>query len=278
MSEATDVKELVEAAHRLPVKLETTDGRTLFALPAPQGAYTLQDATLPNAATVSLPKLLKQHVQIQTAGSLKTYVNRFKNDDSMLFADVGANIISAVIDYHEAPLDVKDAKPVALHGVHVATLTLPYSKEWMVWTHLNEKLMSQVDFANFLEENGLDLFEPSGGELLDMCRDLQVTDTKHFDSSVRMGNLVKFTYKKDESATTSQEMELPSEFTIAIPVYFNETPVHIRCLMRRKINDGDLSLGYKMVRLENVRQDEFKRIADNVQFDTAVTMVSGKRA
>jgi uncharacterized protein YfdQ (DUF2303 family) len=274
MSETTDIQELVEAAGRLPVKIETDDGRTLLALPGINGSYVLHDATVPNAAEVPLPKVLRQSVAIQTSGSLKAYVNRFKNSDSMLFADIGANVITAVIDYHEEPMD---DEPKALHGVHVATLTLPYSKEWETWLRLNEKLMGQVDFANFLEENGMDFLEPSGGELLDICRDLQVTGSKHFEGSVRDGSLVKFTYKKDEGATTSLDMELPSEFMIAIPVYFDEPPVQIRCLMRRKIDDGDLSLGYKMIRVENTRQAEFQRVASVVQFDTHITMVNGKR-
>lgn len=275
MSETTDIVELAEAAGRLPVKIETNDGRTLIALPGVQGSYQYHDVTVPNAADVPLPKLLKQSVAIQTSGSLKAYVNRFKNDDSMLFADIGANVITAVIDYHEAPLELMN--PKALYGAHVATLTLAHSKEWLTWINQNEKLVDQVMFANFLEENGLDFLEPTGGELLDICRDLQVTGSKHFEGSVRDGSLVKLTYKKEEGATTSLDMELPSEFMIAIPVYFDEPPVQIRCLMRRKIDDGDLYLGYKMIRVENARQDEFQRIAGVVQFDTHITMVNGKR-
>lgn len=282
MSETTDIQELVEAAGRLPVKIETNDGRTLVALPSLNGSYSMNDLTVPNAADVPLPKVLKQTVAIQTSGSLKQYINRFKNDDSMLFADIGANVITAVIDYHREPGDVgpdgEAANPKAMHGAHSAILTLPFSKEWGIWTQSNEKLMSHVDFANFLEENGIDFLHPSGSELLDICRDLQVTGTKHFESSVRLGDTVKLTYKRDENATTSTEMELPSEFTICIPVYFEEPPVTIRCLMRRRIDDGVLHLGYKMIRLDNTRQAEFQRIAGVVQFDTNITMVNGKRA
>jgi len=283
MSETTDVTQLVQAALHQPSLLETKDGRVFILRPSGPDAYAIDNITPTNAQPVLMPKVITQLVAVQTAGSLKTYLKRFKNDDSMIFADIDANRIVGAIDYHQMPVAPEEAKVALVEtsgarlGVHTATLALPFSKEWDTWIKANEKLMSHVEFANFLEENVLDVTIPDGAELLEICRDLQVTSNKHFEASVRMGDRVSFTYKKDEDAVTTSEMDLPIEFTIRIPVYYDERPIMIRCMTRRKIADGDLFLGYKMLRVEQTRQAEFQRIASEVQFDTSLTMVNGRR-
>jgi hypothetical protein len=42
----------------------------------------------------------------------------------------------------------------------------------------------------------------------------------------------------------------------------------LRCMMRRKIADGKLLLGYKILRLEEMRQNEFDRVVRNVSTAT----------
>jgi uncharacterized protein YfdQ (DUF2303 family) len=278
MSETTEIKKLVENAHRNQFAVTSLpDGRTFVALPNGEFSFAFQDISIPNAVDVKMPKNVHQQVSLATSGSLIEYAEIFKNADSVLFANIEANVISCAIDYH-APAGTPDTEPcIARLGVHTATLTLPFSKEWQTWTQSNERLMEHVAFATFLEENALDVFDPTGADLLELCRDLQIRSDSNFTASVRMGDKVSFSYKKDDNAVTKDDLELPVEFTLAIPVYFNEPPVQVRCLMRRKITDGDLFLGYKMVRAENTRQAEFQRIASRIGFDTKLTVFYGKR-
>jgi hypothetical protein len=235
----------------------------------------VREITAPGQAKVFDPRHVAQSVTLQTSGSLKTYINRFRNKDSVMFADIGRDTIISVIDYHGAGQD--EVGPTGIltpkHNLHRATLTLAKSKEWAVWTSQNEKLMSHEGFASFLEENALDVLYPHGGDLLELCRDLNVKAGTEFKSSIRMGDTVKFEFKKDSEIG---ELQLPSEFTISIPVYFGEPAVTLRCLTRRKLDDGHLFLGFKIVRLENVRQADFQRIVSEVQFDTSnITTVYG---
>jgi hypothetical protein len=151
------------------------------------------------------------------------------------------------------------AKP--RHSAHRAVLQLRHSQEWATWTSRNEKLMSHTDFANFLEENAIDVVSPDGAALLELTRDLQVKGGVTFKSSVRMGDTVSFEYQKADDVSTKGDLELPAMISIAIPVYFGEEPITMNVLLRRKIDDGQLFLGFKIMRMENVKQSEFLRIA-----------------
>lgn len=237
--------------------------------------FTVEQITPANKAKVYMPKNIKASPKLQTTASLIVYLSRFKNEHSVVFADIKADTLVGVIDHH---LEAAVEKDTARLCEHIVTLALPKSEEWAKWTASNERLMSHTDFASFLEENSFDVVNPSGAELLELCRDLQVKQDMSFASSIRMGDAVSISYSKEEDATTKQNMTLPVSFDISIPVYFGEASVPLTCFMRRKISDGKLMLGYKIIRLEATRQREFNRVANEVEVATNLTTIYGTRA
>lgn len=272
MSEVDSMAELVVGSLRQPVRFEIEDGRKFLALPGANGAYELKQITLENAAEVLMPKVVTQHVKVTTSASIENYVNRFKNVDTVLFADVKSSKIEAVIDYHR-----ESTKPtISTEGtpavgavppqlcLHRVTLNLPFSLEWETWNRASGTLMSHKDFASFLEENSIDIVSPPGADLLEICRDLQVLNNVSFSTSVRDGDYTNVAFAKENDASSKGNVKLPAFIKLHIPVYFGEEPVEITAFMRRKIDDGQLNLGIKLSRAENVRQDEFHRIVDEI--------------
>lgn len=248
--------------------------------------FQLKDITPPNAAEVLPPKIISLTTQLQTAEALAQYLHRFKDSDSIMFADVTASKITAILDYHLRPsVNVPVGDPaegkaantpaVPRHSAHRAVLQLRHSKEWETWARANETLMKHVQFVEFLEENALDIQNPSGGELIEICRDLQVKAGTNFKTSVRDGDYVNISFQKDNDVSTAGEIRLPAEMEISIPVYFGELPISMRVLLRRKVDDGELLLGFKILRMENHKQDEFLRIASEISTDTNVESVLG---
>lgn len=262
MSEVEGISGLVLAAQAKPVQFDAPEGRTFIALPMPGGGYKLEQVTSPNRADVLMPKVVTQHVKMQTGESLIDYINRFKNSDTLLFADIDNNTIVSIVDYHGKP--AAEGQPSAQLGGHRATLKLPFSLEWATWNKVSGTLMSHVAFATFLEENAVDIKNPVGADLLELCRDLQVKGNHQFASAVRMGDYTNVSYAKENDATAKGDMALPLSIMLSIPVYFGEMPVPIMAFMRRKIDDGKLFLGVQLSRAENIRQDEFHRIVGSI--------------
>ena len=294
MSEVTDIQGIIADTALKPTMFATDDGRKFMAIPTGGGGFKLEQISIPNAAEVILPKVVTQHVKVQTTGSLIDYTNRFKNGDSVLFADISANSITSIIDYHGEPTASKDARipadaprqatalspdPSPRLAIHRATLALPFSLEWQTWTKASGMMMSHVQFATFLEENSYDVVSPVGADLLELCRDLQVIQNVNFGSSVRMGDTTSIEYKKDADATSKGSIALPQTIMLSITVYFGEPPVSIQAYMRRQIEDGKLRLGVQLSRAQNVRQMEFHRIVDEVKASVdSLTTVYGTPA
>ena len=250
-TETQVVADLAVKAAGVPTIVKTEKGREFLVLP---GATSPQDVTEANALAPTLPDHIRQAVTLQTVDSLVDYANRFKTATTVLFADIGANSIKALLDYHD------HAAPKFVD--HAATMALPFSEEWKTWTGISGRLMGQLDFARFLEENAGDISAPAGADLLDACRDLQAHRKVDFKKAVRTASdNESFEYSEQiEARTKSGDVELPTKFLLKIPVYFGEPETDLYAFLRWKLDEGALSLGVALHRAEHVRQAVFKQI------------------
>jgi len=267
VTEAEAIAELAVRADRTPTILKTDAGRE-FLITA-DGEY--HDVTEDNAVPRLLLNHISQTVTLQTVDSLVDYVNRFKTEDTILFADIGANSIAAAIDFH--------GPATAGRAAHRATLSLPYSVEWKCWAEIDGKLMSQLEFARFLEENASDIATPSGADLLDACRDLQARRKVNFTKAVRTdSDNESFEYTDETTATTRKgDVEIPSKFLLRIPVYFDGETHELYAFLRWRLEEGEgLKLGVRLHRAEHVRQAVFKQIVTDAADRTDRLPVFGK--
>ncbi len=278
--------ELIEGANK-PFIITGPNGRQFIAKPEGNDRWGTEEIQpRPNEGRVFLPKHITQAVQLQNTASLVDYVNRFKDHNTVLFADIDNNTILGVIDYHKEAEDNPPEEAARLTK-HTARLHIPHSLEWQTWKAIDGKLMSHVEFATFLEENAMDIMplpqprEPSEDApttLLELCRELQVRGTYGANSAVRNGDYTNVEMQKGDDVSTKRNVQLPLSIDLLIPVYFGEPAVNMTAFMRRKVSDGSLYLGIKLMRPENARQDEFRRIVDEVGAEVGLTTLYGKPA
>lgn len=293
MSNTDDIAELViKASQNAPVAHFTTDDRREFVMT--RNDFVLKDISSDEVkAKVVKPSIVAQTVTMQTADSFIEYANRFKNSDSVIFADVEHNIVLSVIDYHRMPganqeQNSAQRDPGPELGRHQVRFPMPFSLEWQTWMGQNGKLMKHKDFATFLEEQAIDILplpkvqattpdEQNAPEsLLELTRTLQVTNKVNFESSVRHGSYEKIDFQKQADATAKGSLMLPVSFQIMIPVYFGEPPVELTCFLRKQIDDSELRIGFSIARHENVRQEEFQRVVSVISGSTGLTTLFGK--
>ena len=120
-----------------------------------------QGGTLEEVSRLFPPQFIKQSVSFLDAGSFIDYVNRFKSEDTIIFAKVGADmaIFTAIIDYHGF-IDAGDYKPARC--AHVATFNTQPTADWQTWLSANRKEMDQVAFATWIEDNIRFFVKPEG--------------------------------------------------------------------------------------------------------------------
>lgn len=246
--------------------VKTDDNREFLVVPSGFSEKEVSDAY---GLKLAKPKYIKQTVTIETADSLVDYVNRFKGSDTMLFAEISSNRIVALVDYHAAS--------TAAHVAHRAKMEMPFSEEWQLWTRISGKLMPQLEFARFIEENGADVRAPDAAELLEAVRDLQAHRKVNFTKAVRTSSdNENFEFTDETKATTKGGIELPTKFKLGLPVYFGDAEREVFAFLRWKLDDGALTLGIQLHRVEHVRQAVFKQIVLDVAARTGCPAVFGK--
>lgn len=248
------------------------------------GAVALANGYSLHDITKWLPTLAPPHdkrglVTLHTAEAFVTYVNAYRDADTLVLTDANAATVTAVIDYHKAG---EDGAP--RHGKHRASFACRHTKEWQVWTAANKKAMSQVDFAQFLEDNLPDIAAPAGAVLLEMARTIEVKKDVQFASSIRLQDgQQQLTYNETVDGSTSKgQLRLVEMIALGIAPFEGADQFHLDARLRFRMNDGKLSLWYDLVRPHKVLEDAFrdvlKVIADGLPAARIVAGAVGRLA
>jgi hypothetical protein len=265
MSDASDIAALAAASLLTPQVITDVRGIQWLLSPSGQGAYAVKQLT-PEFEIAPKPAFVSGGPQVATTQSLVDYVNRFKTDNTVIFADLDRAKIVACIDYHS-----EGSKAAGLRKHH-AVLQLTHSKEWKTWNGVDEVMMEQKKFARFLEEHKLDIMSPPGAALLEMVLDME--------KGVQMRVARKMASAGSDRGQKGSEMmidgtELPPVWLLNIPVYTGEPIVDVTAYARDEIDDGKLMVGFKLSKVETVIENELTRIAGEIAHATGVPVMLG---
>ena len=209
------------------------------------------------------PDRIVANVALRDALSFIRYYVAFQDDRSRIFAEPSGPSFLAVLDYHGAgAADLH--KPEFLS--HRASFQMVQDERWKIWTGKNEKQFSQVDFAEFIEDNTADILEPSAAHMLEVARDLKASSSGSFESKVtpKSGSIqMKYTENID-GKVGSGDVEIPEFFKLSIPVFYGEQPISISARLRYRISGGTLTFHYKLYRQSEILNDAFDKAVASI--------------
>lgn len=217
------------------------------------------------------PVMRRAEVVVHDATSFGQYVNRFKEDATVIFADKVARAFVAVLDYHEPGVD-----GLARWGRHRVSLPLRHTPSWQIWTGKHGVKMTQTDFAQFLEDNMPDIADPPGAQIVEIARSLEAKKAVTFQSQIRMEDgSHKFTYAEDvQGSAKSGSLQIPATFTLGLVPFEGADKYKVTARFRYRLDGGKLALWFDLVRTEDVLDaavaDEQDTIAAMVGKDTPI--------
>lgn len=143
---------------------------------------------------------------------------------------------------------------------HKAGFVPTMSNEWTAWTENNRKVMSQVEFAYFIEEHEDDISAvdgyPSSLDMMKMATEFEARQDQGIKSAVRLQNGgVELAYVSNDDAQTIEKMRLFEKFKIGIPVFRGATD---GCLLdarlRYRTHQGKATFWYELVRPDRAHE------------------------
>lgn len=274
---ATDNGSLTQGA----LKEAVTLGQTISS---PHTDERVHYIVVPNESTVKSlkefqypqgmpPDRIVATVALRDVASFASYVASYTDERRRVFAEPTQFKFLAVLDYHVAG----EFKPQFCD--HKAVLALQKDDRWVTWLGMDNKPMSQSDFAEFIEDNRADIESPPAAVMMEIARDLSAKTEVNFASSTRLQNgQTRLRYEETVKAgvPSAGDIEVPEEFSLLIPVFYGEAPVSVRARLRFRIPNGKLSFHYKLYRPAEVQLKAFQETvrAISEQLKTEVLMGS----
>lgn len=197
------------------------------------------------------------------------YVRRLANEHTTVWADVDQNRITAVFNDH-ATADEAGWRD------HTATLRAQLDDEWTAWAERSGKMAGQEVFAEFVEEHysaidGAAKVDgktgPSAADMLEIATTFQARRSAQFERATRLqsGDVqLRWTETTTATAGTKGTLDVPQWFAIKVRPYRGVDPVTVVCLLRYRIREGLLSIGYQMHRRDEILRDAFATLTDTV--------------
>jgi len=136
---------------------------------------------------------------------------------------------------------------------HQVRVNLCHSREFKQWQEKNGVRMSQVDFAEFIDRNVIDIIEPTGASMLTMAQTLEATRTEVFKSAVRVSDGThKFTWAND-TADGAGNTVIPDRFKLALRVFQgDEDAMEVTAKLYYRIKDGAVTFFYQLHRVDEI--------------------------
>lgn len=265
------VKELVQLGRNaVGAQVPVTGALPFVVIPQDHKIQDLKDLVYNEYTPFPIRK--EGTVKVFDAGSFCDYYTLFCDPNSRVFADETTGRILAVLDYHGAG---SDGGP--RWGKHRIDLTLRDSTEWKRWTGSDGKKFSQLDFAEFIEDNAPDIIDPNGAAMLEVARDLQARTEADFGSAVRLQNgQVQFKYSETIRATVGAgQLEVPERFKVAIPVHIGGDRVGLTARLRYRISSGKLTFWFDLLRADAIKRDAFLAVRQSIGDSLAITVING---
>lgn len=139
--------------------------------------------------------------------------------------------------------------------------------EWTFWTS-HAELTSQVKFAETVEEGQPHIVAPAAADMLDMAQTFAATIDGKFAQGGNLKNGSRqLLYEENVSATVGKSVVVPDSFTVRVVPFLGASEVDVPCLIRYRIADGKLSIGYKILNVDDYKRAAFAEIVDGVRAD-----------
>ncbi len=230
------------------------------------------------------PRALAGSAKILDEASMIAHCQRFRDSASALFAD--ASQIMAVYDYHR-PVAASDVPEIVRDSAarwqrHRAIYKPEKAKEWTTWTGKAGQLMSQADFADFLEANLQDLAGPDGdrkvptpADLMTLALTLKVTSEDVLESQINRTTGEYHLVAKVEQKTTG-EAKIPKEFDILVPVYENGDLLRVTCRFRMKKDGSAFKFGWVIPTADRLERSAWQTICARIAEKTTLPLIYGQ--
>ncbi|MGY6019545.1 DUF2303 family protein [Streptomyces spinosirectus] len=216
------------------------------------------------------PTRKKGTVTVRDTPSFLAYFGKHADANSEVYGDAERLTVTAVLD--------ANTNTAPRWGSHRLSLQLRTTDAWKQWLDKDGKLMSQEQFAEFLEDHIPELLEPDSATMLEIAQSIQGVAKAEFQSGTRLATgerALKYVETIQAKAGQKGELVIPETFVIGLVPFEGSEGYRLTARLRYRINGGPLQLGYKLERPEDTLRTAFQDVVTAIDEAIDVPVLNG---
>lgn len=150
--------------------------------------------------------------------------------------------------------------------------------QWAKWKAIDGKMLSQVQFAEFIEDNIEDIAEPSGATMLEIATYLEAVRTVNFRSGVRLtSGAIQLRHEQDDQLKVgANTVDFPETIKLGISPIFGLPSYSVPARFRYRITEGKLTLGIRLQRVETMMAQIVEDVIAKIERGSNVSVLDGR--
>lgn len=251
--------------------------------------------------------------QLDDLASIILWGNRFKDGDSVLFAnpDMAKPTLTCIADYHRhGEPQIVDGRDVsARHGAHRATYAFPLSDEWKDWMRVADKPLAKDEMGEFIESHAKDVMDPTPAilkgdlsvkmeaweerliltaqkiegrfgqlhHLLAMSRQFQVFETSNLQVATnRDTGEATIQFVNEHKQADGKPLSIPNLIIVAIPVFRGGAAYRMPVRFRYRKSGADVKFILSPYNPEKAFEAAFDEACQTAARETGLPLFLGK--
>lgn len=232
-----------------------------------QGGVKVVDLdTAQYAARRERPRSKTGTVVVRDVASFAHYHAKHADTDTEIYTDLDNATVTAVLNAHQPAGDAPR------WGDHRLMLELTETLPWKRWTEKDRKSMSQVDMADFLEDNLVDIADEPvpAATMLQVAAAFQATTKGSFSSKYNPSSgATSLTYEEEIHSSSSgggkQPVAVPEKFAVLLSPFDDVDLWRMEARLRFRIESGRLKLSFVLDRPQDARRAAILQVVDKVE-------------
>jgi uncharacterized protein YfdQ (DUF2303 family) len=227
----------------------------------------------------------------QTSDAFISYVRRHQTPGTLLHGVLTTERGSfhADLDGHEGNERDTETGKITIEGepswrLHHAHLDLQPSPEWVKWLGNNGRVIEQVPFAEFIEDNANDILAidgsyPDAATMLSIATTLEASTEVSFASGVRLSNgSMQLNYNElvnGQAQGAEGKISIPGRFALAIQPFVGAPKYQLKARLRYYCSRGKVTFKYELERPYRVIEDAYKGELEKIQKEVGLPVLLG---
>lgn len=211
------------------------------------------------SAELLSPRRSRGVISLYDASSFLAALEQRSTGTPVLYADEAKLALVGVLDDDHA--DIPGWRQYRV------SLTMRPTSAWATWRSGSDKLFTQEEFAEFVEEHSADFISPDSATMLDLAQSIEGTLHAKFQMGSRLSDgarQVSWVEDVTTRAGKAGQLSIPDRFTLALRPFLESDRVSVEALLRLRIRDGQLRLAYRLIRPDELERAVFASIVSEV--------------